>query len=643
MYVDYTGVQVAKGDHMVTLYSPEILTAQEELRRASRAVETMRTDAPAVLRETAVTTLEAARAKLRRWGLTDEQVRAAEKGGTDSDHITIYAPIGGTVIERMGREGMYVETGTQIYAIAGLDEVWVMLDAYESDLPWIHYGQTVEFTTEAYPGEIFDGRIAFIDPVLNEMTRTVKVRVNVSNPDGKLKPEMFVRAVVRAQVATGGRVMDPGLAGKWISPMHPEIVKDGPGTCDICGMTLVRAEDLGYVPAAAKPEDMPLIIPASAPLITGRRAIVYVQVPDAKEPTFEGREIMLGARAADYYLVRSGLEEGERVVTNGNFKIDSAVQILAKPSMMTPEGGGAAVHEHGGHAGHGGGAEMAVSNVPLSVRDALEKLVLARKTAKDAITADDVLALSEALNTVDRAVRAVDVASLPIELKPLWQEYAMRLRNDAMELGDATSTKTRARALAGLTATVGALGNHLGVSIAVASKTDLAPAAFRAKLAQVFSDYAAIQQALAHDDAKAARDASAAVVTELEQLSAEGLANIDTSEWHAHHDGLLQTLDSIRNGSELGDMRQHFLALSNELREVLQRFGLPDGESLNVVHCPMAFGAGKGGDWLQRDSNVQNPYLGQAMLQCGEVRGRIQGPAIGTAPTSRGHEGDHHE
>jgi len=119
--------------------------------------------------------------------------------------------------------------------------------------------------------------------------------------------------------------------------MHPEIIKDKPGTCDVCGMPLVRAEDLGYVSAEAKPEDMPLVIPVTAALVTGTRAIVYVEVPGKDTPTYEGREIVLGPRAGNYYIVQSGLQEGERVVTRGNFKIDSALQIQAKPSMMSPD------------------------------------------------------------------------------------------------------------------------------------------------------------------------------------------------------------------------------------------------------------------------------------------------------------------
>jgi len=214
--------------------------------------------------------------------------------------------------------------------------MWVVLDAYESDLQWLRYGQEVEFTTLAYPGEVFSGAISFISPMMRDGTRTVNVRVNVENPDRKLKPGMFVRAVVRSKIAAPGKVMDADLAGKWISPMHPEIVKDQPGQCDVCGMDLVPAESLGYVGVSPSTAEAPLVIPASAPLITGTRAVVYVEVPEADAPTYEGLEITLGPRAGDYYLVASGLKPGQRVVSRGAFKIDSALQIQAQPSMMNP-------------------------------------------------------------------------------------------------------------------------------------------------------------------------------------------------------------------------------------------------------------------------------------------------------------------
>ncbi|MHC4656875.1 MAG: heavy metal-binding domain-containing protein, partial [Planctomycetota bacterium] len=165
------------------------------------------------------------------------------------------------------------------------------------------------------------------------------------NTEGKLKPEMFVRAVVRSRVAGGGKVMAPEMAGKWICPMHPAVVKTEAGNCNICGMDLVTTESLGYV--VDTPKQAPMVIPASAPLITGVRAVVYVQVPGAEKPTYEGREIVLGSRAGDYYIVKSGLAEGEIVVTNGNFKIDSALQIQAKPSMMNPEGTAVPGHHQG--------------------------------------------------------------------------------------------------------------------------------------------------------------------------------------------------------------------------------------------------------------------------------------------------------
>ena len=350
LYVDYTGIRVKKGDHMVTLYSPQLLAAQEELIQAVRAYEAGRNSDVALVRESATANLEAVRGKLRLWDLTAEQVAAIEKRGKGSDQVTIYSPMGGIVIEKHVQEGAYVQTGQRIYTIADLSRLWVKLDAYESDLMWLRYGQTVTFTTEAYPGETFAGRIAFIAPVLSEKTRTVKVRVNVDNADGRLKPGMFLRAIARATVAAGGRVIDPALAGKWMCPMHPEIVKETKADCDLCGMPLESVESLGYAPVREAEAERPLVVPASAPLITGERAVVYVELPGGDKPTFEGREVVLGPRAGDWYTVRSGLSEGDLVVTQGAFKIDSALQIQAKPSMMSPEGGAPPPAHHGGHA-----------------------------------------------------------------------------------------------------------------------------------------------------------------------------------------------------------------------------------------------------------------------------------------------------
>jgi len=453
LYVDYTGVQVNKGDHMVYLYSPELLTAQEELLQALRALEQLNGNGVMTLRQTAKSTVESAREKLQLWGLTALQVAEIERARKPSDHLTIYAPASGVVVERHVGQGTYVQTGARIYTIADLSQVWLELAAYESDLAWIHYGQEVVFSTEAYSGESFIGRIAFIDPLLDERTRTVRVRVNVDNTNGRLKPGMLVRAVSRAHATADGRIMDESLAGQWISPMHPEIVKSEPGACDICGMALVRAEDLGYMDQETAAREKPLIIPASAALITGKRAVVYVALPE-QAGVFAGREVELGPRAGDFYLIKSGLREGERVVVNGAFKIDSALQILAKPSMMSPEGGvKPAGHQHGGaavrtgsssaeepvdHSGHAharGEAgdkvtrhDMATSALFL---EQLSAVFAAYTQVQEGLSHDQLAAAQKGAEQILLAVEKVDMEQVEGEVHVLWMRAAKDIAKSA--------------------------------------------------------------------------------------------------------------------------------------------------------------------------------------------------------------------
>jgi len=320
LFVNYVGVRVERGEHLAMVYSPELLAAQRELISSySRDPKSQITDA--------------AREKLRLWGLLPEQIDAIIDSGEAKDRFELKAPISGVVLTKNINEGDYVQTGEALFEIVDLSELWLYLDAYESDLQWLRFGQTVSFSVEAYPGERFEGSIVFIDPELDRKTRTVPVRVNVANTDGRLKPGMFARGIVDSRIAEDGHVFAPDFSGQWICPMHPQVQSTGPGDCAVCGMPLVEAESLGYVNGEAV--EPPLIVPASAVLRTGTRAVVYVEVQDADRPTYEGREIALGVRAGDVYLVKSGLEAGERVVTHGAFKIDSALQIQAKPSMMS--------------------------------------------------------------------------------------------------------------------------------------------------------------------------------------------------------------------------------------------------------------------------------------------------------------------
>jgi Cu(I)/Ag(I) efflux system membrane fusion protein len=470
LYVDYTGVSVNKGDHMVYMYSPELLSAQEELLQALKSSQRIKSDNSDIVRDLTTGTLDAAREKLRLLGLSAEQIAEVEKRGSATDHITINAPISGIVVHKNALEGMYVKTGTCIYTVADLSHIWVKLDAYESDLSWLRFGQQVEFTTVSFPGEVFKGTISFIDPVLDPVTRTVKVRVDVPNEDGRLKPEMFVKAIVKANVAAGGKVMDPRLAGKWICPMHPSVIKDGPGKCDICGMPLVKTESLGYVSADPDDSKKPLVIPVTAALVTGTRAIVYVEVPNADKPTYEGREIVLGPRAGDYYIVRNGLEEGQRVVTKGNFKIDSALQIQAKPSMMTPDGGGSGgMHmnmdmEQGskGKASDEKKSKM-MMGLPAASRQQIDAVIAASDTVAKAVKDSDLSKTQTAFAELGKAIKQVDMKLLEGHIHMMWMEMFMRLDNDAVEGQQARTIEDAQRVAESLKTNISALKLKFGL------------------------------------------------------------------------------------------------------------------------------------------------------------------------------------
>lgn len=282
LYVDFTGRTVRRGEKLADIYSPELYRARAELLAAR--------DAASRGEAGAAENLAAVHQRLRLWDLEPDAVAAA-----DGERITITAPNAGTVVRRDAVEGAYVGTGAPLVAIADLGRVWVDLAAFERDLPWLALGQQAAFTVTSLPGEQFTGEVVFIDPVLDDRTRSVRVRLEADNGDGRLRPGMLARGEVQAELTAEGRLRR-GWAG----------------------------------------EEAPLLVPATAPLLTGRRAVIYVRLPGEK-PHFQGRDVLLGPRAGDWFPVLEGLAEGERVVVNGAFKLDSALQIQARPSMMLPE------------------------------------------------------------------------------------------------------------------------------------------------------------------------------------------------------------------------------------------------------------------------------------------------------------------
>jgi Cu(I)/Ag(I) efflux system membrane fusion protein len=330
LFVNYTGMPVKKGSHIAELFSPDLSVLQKEFIIVSNSLKRAEKNGDAFEIEKAKNTLNSVRSKMRIWGFTTEQVKNMRNLKKVSDTITLYSPVNGIAIQKNVIEGQYFNKGDTLFTIADISRMWLIMDAYESELSLLRYGQKIEFETEAYPGRKFYGRIAYIYPEVDEKTRTVKIRASVENSEGKLKAGMLAKAEVMAKIGKNGELSDDSLAGKWVSPMHPEIIKDKPGVCDVCGMKLVPAESLGFI--SGKKIRPPLLIPKTAPLLTGKRAVVYIDKGNGK---YEGREVELGPETEKYFVVLKGLKEGEKVVTKGNFKIDSAMQIHAKPSMMS--------------------------------------------------------------------------------------------------------------------------------------------------------------------------------------------------------------------------------------------------------------------------------------------------------------------
>jgi len=405
LYVNFTGTIVKKGEHLIYMYSPDLLSTQEEYLLAYRGIEKLKDSSIPEVIASSKTLLENTRQRLLLWGITEEQINELERTQEPQTHLTIYAPIGGTIISKDAFEGMYFETGDMLFTIADLSSVWLYLDIYEYDLPWVRYGQDIEVITESYPGDVFHGTVVFIDPFLNEVTRSVKVRINMDNREGKLKPGMYVNARLKVKLESEGVTIDSKIMGKYMCPMHPEVISDKEENCPECGMKLeliggktgvfvpglipqlyecpmkckgsvfgepgnclkcekvlikikdengqgerevyvcsehidVRTGLPGECPVCQrklkmKKETGVLAIPHSAVLFTGKRNLVYVE---KEEGNYVPRDVVLGPKADEYYPVIKGLSVGEKVVTDGNFLIDSQMQLLGKPSLLFPEG-----------------------------------------------------------------------------------------------------------------------------------------------------------------------------------------------------------------------------------------------------------------------------------------------------------------
>lgn len=272
LLVNFTGETIHKGQVLAIVYSPDLVTAQQELLETASTKNTQ----PALY--------EAAKDKLRQWKLSENQIALIESSGKVKTNFEVYATASGIVTARRVNNGDFVSAGSVLFDIADLSQVWIMFDAYESDLPYLSQGQKITFTLQAIPGAGYSGNITFIDPVLDPVTRVAKVRIEVGNQGGKIKPEMFATGIVNA--------------------------------------TLNQYQNK-------------LVIPRSAVLWTGKRSVVYVKQA-GDEPVFKIREIELGPTLGNSYVVENGLTDGEEIVTQGAYSVDASAQLEGKPSMMNP-------------------------------------------------------------------------------------------------------------------------------------------------------------------------------------------------------------------------------------------------------------------------------------------------------------------
>jgi len=274
LHADYTGIQVKKGDPLAEVYSPELLATQQEflntLRWAKSTSEAKEGAVAGMLTRDAEAIIAAARQRLRLWDISDEQIKRIEETGTTVRTMTLVSPLDGTVVQKNAVQGMRVMPGEKLYDIADLSTVWITADLYEQDLAVINPGETARISLSVLPGKELSAKIEFVNPTLSGDARTVKVRMTVPNPGGRLKPQMF--ANVDIKVGMGNR----------------------------------------------------LAVPDDAVLDTGTRQIVYV---DKGEGYFEPREVKLGTRADGYREVLSGLKAGERVARSATFLIDSEAQL----------------------------------------------------------------------------------------------------------------------------------------------------------------------------------------------------------------------------------------------------------------------------------------------------------------------------
>lgn len=399
LYVDYVGAYVKQGQKIASLYSPELISAQQEFLQT---VE---------YKEQNPMLYKSAKRKLELLELPISTIEKIEESGHIMTEINIVSQATGYVTKLNVTRQEHVKRGSVLFEVADLSSVWVMFDAYESDLSLVEEGQTINFTTATHPGEKFEGTVSFVEPSVNNLTRTADVRVKANNPNQKLKPNILAEGILTAEISN----------------------------------------------------ERSLLVPKSAVLWTGPRSIVFVQLPDTEKPTFIAREVTLGKRVGNQYIILEGLEAGDEVVTHGNFKLDGAAQLADKFSMMNRMPGTGA--NRTGHEGHTMGTEnsgeMQMNSEPVNgnmndhsehqnmetennqvsseFKSQLNEVLREYLVLKDALVASDNSGVSSAAKEIQSQLENVDMSLVKGEMHMKWMDHLAvlsKLANMIFETND---------------------------------------------------------------------------------------------------------------------------------------------------------------------------------------------------------------
>ncbi|AEH00153.1 efflux RND transporter periplasmic adaptor subunit [Lacinutrix sp. 5H-3-7-4] len=386
--VSFTGEEVRKGQLLATIYSPELYAAQQELITA------------ASLKESQPALYKAVRNKLKLWKLSENQINQIEETGKVKENFPVYATVSGTVTEKLVEQGDYIKQGQPLLKIANLNTVWGNFDVYENQIDRFKKGQEVMITTNAYPNKEFKGKVDFIDPVLNTKTRTVTLRVVLSNKDDVFKPGMFVTANIEGSTAKNDEVLS---------------------------------------------------IPASSVLWTGERSVVYLKTnPD--QPIFEMREIKLGNQIGNEYEVVEGLFVGNEIVTNGTFTVDAAAQLQGKKSMMNKDGG-KVMTGHEGHLGMDNNSPNKESDhtnmnerleVSEKFQQQLNSVYNAYINLKDALVKEDSISTSANATTLLNKLNKVDMKLLSDnKAHNHWMSLEGEIKSSATSISETSDIKSQ--------------------------------------------------------------------------------------------------------------------------------------------------------------------------------------------------------